>query len=190
METISFDQAKKRIVDGEIGVIPTDTLYGIVVSAFDPDAVERVYATRGRDTDKPCIVLIGDMSDLGWFGIDSADADRAMLARVWPGPVSVVLSCPNPRWRYLHRGTEMLAFRVPDDAQLRNFLSSAGPIIAPSANPAGERPAETVEEANVYFHNDIDFLVDGGRLSGAPSTVARIVDGKWDVLRQGVVILE
>ncbi len=190
MDRISFHEAVERIRGGRVGVIPTDTLYGIVASVLRPDAVERVYGVRGRDEGKPCIVLLADMTDLGHFGIDPDDAERAMLASVWPGSVSVILPCPDTRWGHIHRGTETVAFRVPDDAELREFLSSSGPIIAPSANPSGLPPATTVEEADAYFHDDADFLVDGGRLSGVPSTVARIVDGKWDVLRRGEVILE
>jgi len=190
MDRISFHEAAERIRGERVGVIPTDTLYGIVASVLCPDAVERVYGVRGRDEGKPCIVLLADMTDLGRFGIDPDDAERAMLASVWPGSVSVILPCPDTRWGHIHRGTGTVAFRVPDDADLRRFLSSAGPIIAPSANPAGKPPAETVEEAEAYFGGHIDFFVDGGRLSGTPSTVARIVDGKWDVLRRGAVILD
>jgi len=78
---------------------------------------------------------------------------------------------------------------MPGDVDLREFLSSTGPVIAPSANPSGEPPAETAEEAEAYFHDDVDFLVDAGRRTGAPSTVARIEGGKWKVLREGAVIL-
>ena len=136
--------------------------------------VER--ALRGEHSDRVPFTVYECM-------LPQCAAERAMLASVWPGSVSVILPCPDTRWGHIHRGTETVAFRVPDDAELREFLSSSGPIIAPSANPSGLPPATTVEEADAYFHDDADFLVDGGRLSGVPSTVARIVDGKWDVLR-------
>ena len=189
MVTVSFEEAARRIRTGEIGVVPTDTLYGLVASVLDPAAVERVYRVRGRETRKPCIVLLGDMSDIGRFGIDPGDTERAMLAQVWPGEVSVVLPCRDKRWDYIHRGTGSIAFRVPSNPELHGFLVAAGPVVAPSANPEGERPAETVEEARAYFGTLVDFFVDGERLSGAPSTVARIVNGKWEVLREGAVAL-
>lgn len=166
--------------------MPTDTIYGIVASALNPGAIERVYRIRGRDAGKPCIVLLADMADLIRFGIDPDVTTRQRLSEVWPGPVSVVLPCPGLECEYLHRGTGTIAFRVPDDPGLRTFLASAGPVIAPSANPVGERPAETADEARRYFSDRTDFLVDGGRCSGEPSAVVRLGDdGCWSVLRPG-----
>lgn len=187
---VMFSEAATRVRRGEIGVVPTDTLYGLVASALDSDAVERVYRVRGRDTGKPCIVLLSDTSELGRFGIDMGDMERRLLSSVWPGAVSVVLPCPDPRWAHLHRETGTIAFRVPADAELRGFLVAAGPVIAPSANPAGEMPAETIREAETYFGDRIDFLVDGGTLRNASSTVVDIGDGAFRILRQGGVIIE
>lgn len=189
MGKISFPEAAVMVGYGRIGVVPTDTLYGLVASVSDRDAVERVYRVRGRDAGKPCIVLLPDVSDLGRFGVDPDDASRDRLARIWPGKVSVVFPCRDPRWEHVHRGTGTIAFRVPAEKDLHMFLAAAGPVIAPSANPSGDPPAETAEEAEAYFHDNIDFLVDGGRVAGEPSTVALIEDGKWRVLRKGAVIL-
>jgi L-threonylcarbamoyladenylate synthase len=186
MKTVTMSEAADLVRLGGVGVMPTDTLYGIIASVFDPGAVERVYRIRGRDAGKPCIVLLSDAADLIRFGIDLDEMSQRRLSEVWPGPVSIVLSCPGLEWKYLHRGTGTIAFRVPDDSGLRTFLTSAGPVIAPSANPVGERPAETADEATRYFFDLTDFLVDGGRCSGEPSTVVRLGDdGCWGVLRPG-----
>ncbi|HWQ60604.1 MAG TPA: L-threonylcarbamoyladenylate synthase [Candidatus Fimivivens sp.] len=187
MDPLSFSDAATRIREGSVGVIPTDTLYGLVASALDPAAVVRVYGIRARETDKPCIVLFSGISDLGIFGIDPDNRTHELLSRVWPGPVSVVLPCSGAEWEYLHRGTGTIAFRVPKDDALHEFLVKAGPVIAPSANRAGEKPAVTAAEAEAYFGDHIDFVVDGGILGGVPSTVARIEQGEWVVLRQGSV---
>lgn len=189
MEPISFPEAAERVKAGEIGIIPTDTLYGLVASAMDTVAVEHVYRIRGRDTGKPCIVLLSDLTDLGRFGITPNDETLLRLGSVWPGQVSVVLPHDRKEWTYLHRNTGTIAFRVPDVIGLHGFLREAGPVVAPSANPAGANTATTVGEALAYFGSGIGFVVDGGRLSGPPSTVARIVGDKWEIIRQGAVIL-
>lgn len=175
---------------GAVGVIPTDTLYGIVASALDPAAVERVYDIRGRETGKPCIVLLSDVSDLGMFGIGPDDRTLEMLDHAWPGPVSVVLPCTDRKWEYLHRGAGSIAFRVPKSDTLHDFLVKSGLVIAPSANPAGMPPATTTAEAEAYFGDRLGFIVDGGTSAGRPSTVAELSDHAWRVLRQGDVILE
>ena len=100
--------------------------------------------------------------------------------------MSVIFPNIPDRFSYLHRGMGTLAFRIPDVSELRDMLRVSGPIIAPSANPEGMKPAETAEEAQSYFGDRADFFVDGGKLSGLPSTVVRLEDDRFTVVRQGV----
>lgn len=207
MKQVSLAEAAVLLKKGDIGILPTDTLYGLVASAMDREAVERVYRIRGRDEGKPCIVLIPEISDANRFfchpelvegsSLSSADSsvrrlsrnDRynEILSQVWPGKVSVILPCPDERFAYLHRGTETIAFRVPDKSDLRELLCETGPLIAPSANRQGESPAKTIEEAEEYFGSDADFYVDAGTLDSEPSTVVKIENGKLVIVRQGAV---
>ena len=114
----------------------------------------------------------------------------AILKRLWPGKVSAVLPCSDEQWAYLHRGTGTVAFRLPDDAGLRALLRETGPLVAPSANPQGEPPAKTIEDAEGYFGDTVDFYVDGGLLDGEPSTLVKIENGNIVVLRQGAVRID
>lgn len=183
----SFKDIVEAVRAGKIGVTPTDTIYGVVCSALNKDAVENLYKIRERNEHKPCIVLIADSSELAQFGILPDTALSKELSRVWPGSVSVVIDCFNNEFTYLHRGTNSLAFRVPDDSALRDFLKQTGPLIAPSANPEGEPPAKTIEEARTYFGDTVDFYLDGGERVGEPSTLVKYDSGKLVVLRQGAV---
>ena len=108
------------------------------------------------------------------------------LKTVWPGPVSVILSCKDKKFNYLHRGKETLAFRLPKNKFLQNLIKQTGHLVAPSANPEGLAPATTITEAKKYFNNEVDFYLSAGqRLSGQPSTLIKLTDGKIEVLRQG-----
>jgi len=73
-------EVAEALQKGELVVIPTDTLYGIVCSARDKEAVEKLYRIRGRDAAKPCIILIADISGLKEFGIVLSEADRKDFA--------------------------------------------------------------------------------------------------------------
>ncbi len=174
---------------GGIGVLPTDTLYGIVGSAYHPETVKRIYALRRRNPQKPMIVLIGKPSDAERFGV-LLDADvKKFLKRVWPGPVSVILP-QDPRrkelikkFRYLHRGTKTLAFRLPAPRWLRALLKKTGPLVAPSANFEGLPPAKTMREAKKYFHARVDFYADAGRRDQKPSSLIAVKGRRISVLR-------
>ena len=179
------------LAEGGMGIMPTDTLYGLVASALDPDAVERVYKIKQRNGSKPLIVLISDLEQVEQFGIVLDDALIEQLSTYWPivastekkEAYSIVLPTVDDQYEYLSCGTDTIAFRLPDDDELRELIRAVGPLVAPSANPEGYPPATTVDEAQKYFGSDADFYVDGGTLDGKPSTLIRIENDEVEVLR-------
>jgi len=179
------DELINQLRKGKVGVLPTDTLYGLVGSAMLKPVVERIYKLKQRDPDKPMIILVGSVDDLRIFNIHLGEGEARVVKQYWPGPVSIVLPCPDEKFLHLHRGGETLAFRLPDDSQLTELLKQTGPLVAPSANPEGEPVAEDIETAKRYFGDDVDFYIDGGTLTGQPSTVIELRDGKAVIRRQG-----
>ena len=182
------------LTEGGMGILPTDTLYGLVTTALDPDAVERVYSIKQRNPSKPLIVLISDLEQVEQFGIVLDDALIEQLTSYWPacaelvaagrpGPYSIVLPTVDDQYEYLSRGGDAIAFRLPDNEELRELIRIVGPLVAPSANPEGYPPATTLDEAQKYFGSDVDFYVDGGTLDGKPSTLIRIENGEVEVIR-------
>lgn len=174
-----------KLYQGEISVMPSDTIYGIFTSAFSPSSIEKIYQLRKRNPEKPMIILINSIEDLSKFDISLTKKIETALEKFWPGPVSVVLDCNNKKFEYLHRGTNTLAFRIPNDNFLLSILKKSGPLVAPSANIEGEKPSLTIDEAKKYFSGQINFYIDGGFQKGKPSTVLKIKDSSLTVLREG-----
>ncbi|HUX35871.1 MAG TPA: L-threonylcarbamoyladenylate synthase [Candidatus Paceibacterota bacterium] len=175
-----------------IGVMPTDTIYGIVCSALSKKAVNEVYRLRKRSPNKPVIVLISSLNDLKKFDISLSAIGHRLLAKLWAGPISVVLPIASgksqmTKLKYLHRGKKAIAFRMPASAPLRRFLKKTGPLIAPSANLEGKTPARTIKEAQKYFGDSIDFYIDGGIIKSKPSTLVSMKNGKIFLIRKGAV---
>lgn len=173
------------IKKGAVGVLPTDTLYGIVGQAESKEIVKKIYSLKERSFQKPCIILIGSLLDLQKFGIKLDEKTKKFLDQIWPGKVSVILPCQDKKFNYLHRRKKSLAFRLPAAKNLIKLLQKTGPLVAPSANPEGWKPAETIAEAKNYFKQGVDFYVAGGRLKGAPSTIVEIKNGKIFLIREG-----
>lgn len=173
--------------NGAVGVLPTDTVYGLVARASDPTAVKRLYDLKLREG-KPGTIIAASVEQLEQLGLK-----RRYLKAVeqfWPGAVSVIIPC-GPELQYLHEGKNSLAVRIPDDEKLRKLLSQTGPLLTSSANHPGKPTAMNVDEAKAYFDDRVDFYEDGGDLSGrAPSTVIRIVDDAIEIIRQGAVKIE
>ena len=164
----------KKIIDilkkGGVGVMQTDTLYGLVGRADSKKAVERIYKIKGRNKNKPLIILISDIKDLKKFRVKISDEELIFLEKVWPGKVSVILSG--------------LAFRLPNKKPLIKILKKTGPLVAPSANLSGLKPAKNIKEAQEYFGDNVDFYLSGGTLKSRPSTLIGInKKGEIKVLR-------
>lgn len=177
-----MQDAIENLKNGKIGVLATDTIYGVVGQALNPAAVERIYAVKQRRPNKPFIILISSIDDLELFDVELNEADRRKLDEYWPGPVSVILPCPHERFHYLHRGTDSLAFRLPDNDGLREVIKTAGPLVAPSANPEGQPPAEDLDQAREYFGESVDFYF-GRPTTGKSSKLIRLTSGHEEVLR-------
>src|SRR3989344_8321027 len=168
--------------NGGVGVLPTDTLYGLVGSAFSPVAVEKIYRLKKRDPKKPLIVLISDWQDLEKFGVEISVADKKILEKYWPGPFSVILpvypakgdGVARNNFEYLDCSTNTISFRWPKDERLQKILKETGPLVAPSANPEGLPPATTIAEAKKYFGNAVDFYQNGGKITNKPSTLIKL----------------
>jgi L-threonylcarbamoyladenylate synthase len=172
----------KLLKKGGVGILPTDTIYGLSALALKKDAVERIHHLKGRDDRKPLIVLIANFNQLDKLGLNREQAD--FVKNYWPGPVSLEFDAHNaPVW--LHRGGFTFAVRMPDSKVLRDLIAIIGPIVSTSANLQGGKPAKSVKQAQKYFGDQLDFYVDGGKLEGQSSTLIKIENGKLKVLRQG-----
>ncbi len=178
------DLIKLLLEDGVV-VMPTDTIYGLVGRAESEHTVSRIYTIRNRDPQKPCIILIGDRSELGKFSVSLSEQQEQELQKYWPGPVSVVLYCPSDSFYYLHRGTKTLAFRLPAPPALRKLLLTVGPLIAPSANKETCPPSYNIASARSYFGEAVDLYMDAGEQRNKASKLIRLQnDGSVIVLRE------
>jgi len=179
-----YKKAAKLLSEGAIGVIPTDTIYGICASALNKKAVQKVYKLRKRNLKKPCIILISTITDLKKFDVKLKNWQRKILEKIWPSKISVVLPSKSSKFFYLHRGTKTLAFRLPKNKLILEILKISGPLIAPSANFEGKNPAKTINEAKKYFKNKV-FYLNRGKLKSKPSTIIDLTSNKIKIIRKG-----
>lgn len=170
--------------NGGVGIFLTDTLYGLVGQAFNKNTVSRIYKIKNRDTKKPLIILISSIKDLKKFKIKINSELKVKLEEYWPGPVSIILPCPEKEFKYLHRGTKNLAFRFPQKESLVEILKETGPLVAPSANPENLPPAQNIKKAKEYFENKVDFYLRGSRPKNKPSNVIKINNENIEVIRK------
>jgi L-threonylcarbamoyladenylate synthase len=168
---------------GGVGVLLTDTVYGLVGIATNRDAATRVIDAKGRKY-KPGTLIAADVQQLIDLGLQREHVKAA--EQFWPGPVTVVLPT-KPGLEYLDLGLASLAVRVPDNPQIVALLKEVGPLLTTSANRPNEPMVKNIKEAQKVFGNRLNFYVDGGHLeSPLASTIIRF---KIELLRQGAVVI-
>ena len=175
---------------GGVAVFPADTVYGLACEPDTREAVDRLYALKGRRPDKPAAVMFFDL-ELALAALpELGDRTKALLMRLMPGGLTALL--PNPRRRYpLACGPDpgTLGLRVPN---LGTALSTVRwPVLQSSANRAGGPDARRLADVPEALRRDADLVLDGGELPGTPSTVVDLRGyeeaGEWRVLREGAV---
>ena len=179
----NMDKEVARLLkEGKVGVIPSDTVYGIVSLASNEQAVKRLYELKSREKKPGTLVAanIDDVVDLGF--------KRRYLKAVedlWPNPLSIQI--PH-QVEYIHGGTGRSAVRIPGDDEFRAFLEKTGALMTSSANLPGQPHANTLKEAQDYFGDSVDFYVDGGDLSSnEPSTIIGVIDDEIEIYREGAL---
>ena len=180
-------QISPAIVDainnGSVGVLPTDTIFGIVGSVKYPKSVKRIYEVKGRTADKRMICLIGDTSQLKELGIELNEFQKDTLNKIWPGPYSVDLLCSN-KLPHIHLGFNSIAVRFPDSSWLNDLIRKTGPIVATSANKSGEQTSKDIEAIKKSLPG-LDFYIDGV-VGSEPSKLIRLKDnGEIEDLSRG-----
>jgi L-threonylcarbamoyladenylate synthase len=180
--------AAARLRAGGVVVFPTESVYGLGADASDAAAVARLVAVRGRDADKPILVLVRDLAMAEALSAEFPPLARRLAARFWPGPLTLVVPARPGLPAPLTAGTGTIGLRVPGHPLALALVRALGrPVTAPSANPPGGTPPDTVAAARAYFGDAVDAYLDGGTLAGGASTVVAVDGERMRVVRDGLV---
>lgn len=183
-KSIGDKKVANLIKSGGIGVIPTDTVYGLACSALKKAALKKIYRLKKRSQNKPPVILISSDKDLSLFGIKITKLVKKITKRFWPGRVSIIIPIPQKRFAYLHRGKKSLAFRLPQNKKLIQLIKKTGSLATSSANISKKEVADSIRRAILYFGKGVDFYVDVGRKGVVPSTIISFSkSGEVNVLR-------
>jgi L-threonylcarbamoyladenylate synthase len=184
-------EAARIIADGGVIAFRTDTLYGLGVDPLNGEAVARIRKLKGREADKPILILVSDMSEVDRF-IEQSGFYKMIAIGKWPAPLTLIgVSRPEVPLE-LTAGTNTLGVRLPDDDGVRDFVRACGgALTATSANVSGSEPARSAQEVESYFPHGIDLIVDGGQVTATqPSTVLDLSGTEARLVREGAVSRE
>lgn len=171
--------AKATLAGGGLVIVPTETVYGVACDPSVHGAMEKLRAAKGRDAGKPVALLIAEAAQAERAALDPSAGFRALAARWWPGPLTIVLDTPEGA----------TGFRVPDHPVALALARLYGrPLALTSANPSGGPDPRTAREAIAGIPS-AEWVLDAGPASAdaLPSTVVRLADGRIECLREGAI---
>ena len=180
--------AARRLSEGGIVAIPTETVYGLAARALDRAAVERVYAVKRRPTDHPLIVHLAPSADPGRWGILDDNA-LALAAAFWPGPLTLLVPRTRETPDWVTGGRDTVALRVPAHPLTIRLLELLGDaLVAPSANTFGHVSPTTAGHVLDDLGDSIDMVLDGGPCEiGVESTIVECSADGLQILRPGAI---
>ena len=182
-------EAAVVIQKGGVVTYPTGGLYGLGADALNASAIKRVYAIKQRPADKPLLILIGRRSEVAEWAHPISMAAERIMARFWPGGVTLVFEAKSALPAELTAGTGKIGIRLPGHPVAAALVRRVGrPVTGTSANISGRKGPSESPHADPAIADHVDLMLDAGKLQGgAGSTVVDVTVDPPMVLRQGIV---
>lgn len=192
IDTEVLAQAEAILRAGGLVAFPTETVYGLGGDAFQEEASKKIYAAKGRPSDNPLIVHIGQMEDVDVIAGNISEQARQAMKTFWPGPLTVVLEKKEIVPDSTTGGLKSVAVRMPDNPITLALLRKTGIFMAgPSANSSGKPSPTTAKHVQDDLDGKIDMILDGGAAGlGIESTIVDFTGEVPVILRPGFITAE
>lgn len=167
---------------GGLVAFPTETVYGLAANLSNKKSMDRLMEVKNRPQEKLFTVHIADKDKIEEFAMDVPIEAYKLIDKFWPGPLTLVFKSKK-------NNNQTVGMRMPSNRIALDLINvTAVPIVAPSANISGDKPATTVEEVLSGFDGKIDMALDGGKTSlGISSTVVDVTLSRPEIKREGAI---
>ncbi|MBA2956615.1 threonylcarbamoyl-AMP synthase [Nocardioides sp. MAH-18] len=187
----AVEAAALAVQQGELVVLPTDTVYGVGADAFDPVAVRGLLAAKGRGREMPPPVLVSAATTLDALAVRVPGYARALVEAFWPGPLTLVCHQQSSLQWDLGDTRGTVAVRMPDHEVALAILERTGPLAVSSANKTGRPAATDADQAIEMLGEEVSVVVDAGvSPGGEASTIVDVTGSQGRVLRRGALSVE
>lgn len=188
--TKEFELAKKSLDDSKVISFPTETVMGLGVYYDDFEAYQLLNKIKGRPEDKPYTLMLGSTSNIEQYAYLSS-RDRKIIDAFMPGAITVLLKSKDSVPTYVTHNTGVIGIRVPDIKLVQDLINFVNkPLLVPSANKSGEKPALTSIEVKEIFGDELGYILDGKSEGGVPSTIIDLTKEEVRIIREGPISLE
>lgn len=185
-----YKEGAKILKKGGLIAFPTETVFGLGVIFDKKESYERLVAVKRRPPEKPFTLMLADPKDVNKYA-ELTKVSEILVKEFMPGQFTIITKAKSwlPEWCVSKEG--MVGIRIANHDLVRNLIRKTGkPLLVPSANKAGEPPANKTEEVVSIFDGEIDATIEGESISQTPSTIVVVDDSTVHMIREGVVTLD
>jgi L-threonylcarbamoyladenylate synthase len=184
-----IDRAAQSILEGKIIAFPTETFYGLGARAFQVEAVQRIFAIKGREERNPILILVASRDWVPRLARKIPPRAQILMKHFWPGPLTLVFEASQSIPAVITAGTGKVGIRLTSHPVARGLIQRVGEAITgTSANRSGEPSCQTAEEVWKALGERIDGILDGGKtMGGVGSTVLDITSDPPRIIREGAI---
>ena len=180
-------ETQKVLKGGGVIAFPTDTFFGLGANPYNTKAVDKIYSIKGRDPEKPLLLLIDSILKLDGLVEEISEASAKLIESFWPGPLTMLFKPKHTIPKNITTG--LIGIRQPGNSITRKILAGLNyPLTAPSANISGEDPTTTAEQVKDRLGNKVDLILDAGICRGGePSTLVDTTKIPVRLVRAGAI---
>ena len=185
-------EAAQDILNGELVIFPTETVYGIGANALNDDACKNIFKAKGRAGDNPLIVHVNNVDMIKKLVEEPNEIEKKLIKSFCPGPFTLKNKAKNIIPKSVTAGLDTVGIRMPSNKIANKLIEYAGvPIAAPSANVSGRPSGTKIDDILKEFDGKVSTIIDDGMVDiGLESTVVRVIDNKVRILRPGKITKE
>ena len=185
----AFALCGETIRKGGVIAYPTDTVYGLGADPRNSEAIRRIFAIKGRESDQPILLLLSDARQVADWAESVSPAAERLMARFWPGPLTLVFPARPNVLPQLTAGTGTIGLRVPCSVITQGLLNAVGgALTGTSANRSGGPDPKNTAEVLRELGDRVDLILNGGASIGTvPSTVVDVAAGPPRIIRRGAI---
>ena len=182
-----FELAKSALDNSQVIAFPTETVMGLGVYFDDYNAYQLLNKIKCRPEDKPYTLMLGDINDISKYAYVDIKAQK-IINKFMPGSVTLLLKAKEVVPSYVTHNTGIIGVRVPDLKLINDFINYCNkPLLVPSANKSGEKPAISSMEVKNIFKDEVSYIFEGSAPGGVPSTIIDLTGEEVKILREGPV---
>lgn len=182
---MNIELVANEIDKGELVVLPTDTVYGIVGDATNLEVIHKVYNVKRRDYSKPLILMVSSIDMLLRYVDDINDLERKLIDKYWPGKLTILFKKNDNVSNLITSGSDLVGIRYTDNKSINELIDRLDrPLISTSCNISSKEVITSIDMLEEDIRKYVSYVYNGGSLSSNSSTIVRVTD-KIEIIREG-----